>query len=122
MCVDDLRVGANPLMRKLYEIEVQQEAPINNFDILESPHLWRYRQPLSIRHMRMKLQGKFAQSQGQENRQIQRFLEDVWTYYIVLYFIYHYFIYVILILKKLKLVSYHPDEIGASVLGSYCMG
>ena len=118
MCVDDLRVGANPLMRKLYEIEVQQEAPINNFDILESPHLWRYRQPLSIRHMRMKLQGKFAQSQGQENRQIQRFLEDVWTYYIVLYFIHHYFIYVILILKKLKLVSYHPDELGASVLGS----
>lgn len=77
MCVDDLRVGANPLMRKLYEIELHEETPVKNFDILNSPHLWRYRQPLSISHMRMKLQGKFTQSQGKANRQIHRFLEDV---------------------------------------------
>ena len=77
MCVDDLRVGANPLMRELYEIEPHNETPVNNFDVLNSPHLWRYRQPLSIPHMRMKLQGKYAQSQGKENRQIHQFLENV---------------------------------------------
>ena len=72
-----MRVGANPLMRKLYEIEARLEPPINNFDVLNSPDLWRYRQPLSISHMRTKLQGKYAHSEGKENRQIYQFLEDV---------------------------------------------
>ena len=77
LCANDMHVGTNPLMRKLYEIEARFVAPIENFDVLNSPDLWRYRQPLSISHMRMKLQGKYTQSEGKENRQIYQFLEDV---------------------------------------------
>ena len=77
MCMDDFRILNNPLMRRLYEMEIYQESGTNNVDIVNSSQLWRYRQPLSISHMRTKLQEKFTQSQGQKNRQLQKFLHEV---------------------------------------------
>ncbi|XP_066927560.1 E3 ubiquitin-protein ligase rnf213-alpha-like [Clytia hemisphaerica] len=75
-CLDDLQVGADPLIRRLYEIDEHRETPTSNFDVMKATQLWRYRQPLSINHMRMKLQEKFTQNGGEEFRQLYRFLNE----------------------------------------------
>jgi len=84
LCMDDLRIGSNPLMRRLYEIEGANETATTNFNPMTSSQLWRYRQPLSISHMRMKLEESMA-SQRTNNRQLQMFLNEVfiWVYFLL---------------------------------------
>lgn len=72
-----MRVGGNPLIRKLYELDPPDQANARNIRPIRSSHLWRYRQPLSVQHLRLKVQERRTQSNRQSSLQLHLFLRDV---------------------------------------------
>ena len=75
--LNDSRIGSNTIMRKLYELDQNEEPELNNVKLMTCSQFWGYRQTVSLEAFRYVVRENFATSQGQDLKLLSYFLENV---------------------------------------------
>lgn len=84
----DIRIGEDPLNKRLYEVELPNSSSIDSVNPLKCHQLWSYRQPITISHLKLTVQERNVLSGKLSKDLLTIFLEQVTSYGIQLIYSY----------------------------------
>ncbi|XP_057290514.1 E3 ubiquitin-protein ligase rnf213-alpha-like isoform X3 [Hydractinia symbiolongicarpus] len=71
----DVRIGANPLMRKLYELDEVAIPDFKEIELMTCSQFWSYREPITLEHFKLVVQERVIMSQGEAVKLLSSFLQ-----------------------------------------------